>query len=152
MEGPNLFIDFSIIQKSPLDKLTAEFDQIIRVGKSIFVWSKTTPVTEMYEYCKNLKISRTPEEIETHKKCCALRAEGKIYKEIADELKISVSSVSFYVTTNPERDWVLDDWIQDYMPKDSTYYQKVDILVDPDLKLVERFKNGNIEAHLIEKL
>jgi len=152
MEGPNLFIDFSIIQKSPLQNLTVEFDKVIRAGKLIFVWSKTVAPLKMEEHCKSLIIHRKPEEKTTHANCHKLRAEGKLYSEIAEELKIALPTVSFYTTTDPNREWTLDDWIQDYKSKDSTVYSKVDILADPDPKVVDRFKRQGIEAHLIEKL
>lgn len=152
MEGPNLFIDFSIITKSKLKPLTDEFDKVIRVGKLIYVWSKTTPVADMIDYCKKLKVARSPEEVELHKKCCSLRLEGKIYKEIATELKIPVENVSYYVTTDPNRDWALDDWIQDYLVKDSTNYQKVDMIIDNDPKVVARFVNQGLFAQYLEKI
>jgi hypothetical protein len=152
MEGPNLFIDFNIIKKSKLAAIVEEFDKVIRVGKSIFVWSKETSIDEMSSYCKSQVIVRSPKEVEVHAKCHELRIAGKIYKEISDELKIPVSNVSYYITTDPFRDWLLDDWIQDYLAKESNNYQKVDVLVDNDPKVVARFLRNGIPSQYIESI
>jgi hypothetical protein len=152
-EGTNVFIDFSIIQKSNPSSLYKELDLLIRIGKTIHLWSKTVPIKQMKEYCKKLQV--TPEDYDAtmHAKVFINRhKDKKTYQSIADELGIKLDVVSFYVNCDPTKPWVLDDWIIGYHFKDSAIYEKVDILIDNDKILVDRFKRANRSAHYVEKV
>lgn len=48
---PNLYIDFSIIEKSNIDSLIEELKIIIGMGKVIIVWSKFHSLPEMLQFC-----------------------------------------------------------------------------------------------------
>lgn len=153
MEEYNIFIDFEIIRQSNQSSLYKELDLLIIAGKRIHVWSSKVSPEELEKYCSNLVI--TPDEYnkDTHIQVRELRLkEKKTYKEIADTLKIDVKLIGFYVKTDPEKSWKLSDWIVDYHTKDSSIYEKVDYLVDCDIKLVERFKRAGRKATFIEKV
>ncbi len=153
MEEYNVFIDFEIIKRSDPNSLYKELDLLIIAGKRIHLWSKTVTPREIEKYCTNLII--TPEEYkkDLHVKAIELRNKNKkTYKEIADELKIDVKMVGFYVKNDPNKSWRLSDWIVGYHTKDSSIYEKVDYLVDNDQKLVDRFKRAGRKATFIEKV
>jgi len=151
-EGKNVFIEFQIIKLSNLDNLIKELDILIAGNKKIFLWSNSVSVEQMQKYCLSIIIKKTEEELDKHKKCLELRLKSKLYKEIAAEIGISTSEVSYYLNSDPERMWTLDDWISDYFPKDSSIYDKIDILIDNNQKIVDRFKNRGIESHFIQKV
>jgi len=152
-DGINVFIDFSIIQKSNPSSLYKELDLLIRIGKSIHIWSKSTSIKEMKEYCKTLKIAPEDYDATIHAKVFVLRHKDKrSYQSIADELGIKLDLVSFYVNSDPTKPWVLDDWIVDYHFKDSSIYEKIDILIDNDQNLVQRFKRANRSANYVENV
>lgn len=44
------------------------------------------------------------------------------------------------------------DYIWDYVPKDSFNYGKVDFIIDPDPKLVEKFKSRGIPGNTVDKI
>lgn len=107
----------------------------------------------MKEYCKTLKIAPEDYDATIHAKVFVLRHKDKrSYQSIADELGIKLDLVSFYVNSDPTKPWVLDDWIVDYHFKDSSIYEKIDILIDNDQNLVQRFKRANRSANYVENV
>mgnify|MGYP006282605577 CR=1 FL=1 len=54
------------------------------------------------------------------------------------------------------RKWIkehdLFDYIWNYEPKDSFLYSKVDLIIDPDEKLVEKFKNRGIPGSCVKEI
>lgn len=149
----NIFIDFQIIKDSRIDSLSKELDILIAAGKQIHVWSKTVPPIQMAKYCKSVKINTPAAELDIHTKVWNLRhKERKTLGDIATVLNIPVNKVSYYSKVSPNRTWCLSDWIVSYENKDSNIYPKVDILVDNDNKLVERFKRAGRKAHLVAKV
>ena len=150
MEGKNIFLDFEIILKSLPAKLKKELDVIIQLNKDIYIWSKKYTTKEMQEYCKSIKFEN--EEKEEHKKVIELRKESKTYEEIKNQLNIPIWKIGFYLSTDIKEHWELDDWIKDYMIKDSSIFQKVDFIVDPDKKLVDRFKSRGIDGNCLSEI
>lgn len=148
----NVFIEFEIIQRSDTTKLLKELDLLIAVGKKLYVWSKKVEPERMSDYCRRYKMPVEQKEKEEHQRVWALRKENKTYKEIAEKAKVPIEKIGFYARTDPAREWVLDDWILGYHQKDSAIYPKVDIAVDSDKKLVEKFKRAGRSANYIEKL
>lgn len=148
----NVFIDFSIIQNSDLQELKSEFDKLIIAGKKIFIWSKKALPSEMSRFCKNIKIQRDPEEINLHKEVLASRAKRNSYKDIADDLDIDIGKVSYFANIRLFEEWNLDDWIIDYYKKDSSIYPKVDFVIDPDQKVVDRFARNGVNGNVVDKL
>ena len=149
----NVFIDFQIILQSEINKLSKELDVLLAGGKKIYLWSKTASVQEMKEYCKHI---RTPVDKKTkklHQKSFLMRHQDKkTLADIAKKLDLTLSQVSYFIHNNPLHEWVLDDWIESYLYKDSSLYSKVDYLVDCNKKLVDKFKKAGREATLIERL
>ena len=150
--GQNVFIDFQVIKNSDKVKLSKELDVLLRAGKKIYIWSKTTTPLEMKVYCSSVKIPISKEEIEIHKKAKELRKKNKLFKDIADELKIEIGMVGYYINTPIVESVSLDDWILDYYHKDSTVYEKADIVVEPDPNTARRFTIGGYITNFIEKI
>jgi hypothetical protein len=150
VEG-NIFIDFSIIQKSNPSKLKDELDLLVSLKNKVYLWSKTIDLVTMRRYCLSIKYSNI-EDKELHKKVIELRAKKKQYSEISKETSLPIWKIGFYLTTDPEKEWTLDDWIKDYVKKDSAIYSKVDFIIDPDKKIVDRFKSRGIDGNCIEKI
>lgn len=52
------------------------------------------------------------------------------------------------VIKEKDKSWKLSDWFVDFFIKDSSIYDKVDFVIDPDQRVVDRFKNfgrgGNV--------
>jgi len=46
-EGPNVFIEFNIIQNSSINAVKKELDLLIGYNKLVYLWSKTIPIKEM---------------------------------------------------------------------------------------------------------
>lgn len=171
----NVFIDFKIVKDSDKEELCEDFDLIISKGRRIYVWSKEVSPQDMKKYCESIKINvKSQKEIQLHKKCLELKQErvkvsreiededgtskevtlykNRTYKDIADELGIDVKKVGYFVRTDPDREWVLDDWIVGYYPKDSSTYQKADIVIDPNGVLVEKFRRSGRLANKVEAI
>lgn len=152
MNDINIFIEFEIIKNSNILELKDEFDKLIAGGKKIYIWSKIYQPQQIREYCQNIKIKRSSKEINDHSRSIELRKQNKSYSSIAEELNIDVNKVSYYLNTTLFEAWKLDDWITNYYTKDSAVYSKVDIVVDNDQKVVNRFKRTGHKATLINKL
>jgi hypothetical protein len=149
----NVFLDFQIIQDSNLVKLSEEMDILIAGGKTIYIWSKTISPENMKKFCIKLVVPTPTEEKELHNKIFLLRhKDRKTFREISEELKIPLNKVSYFSKADPLREWTLDDWIEDYLPKDPSLYQKVDYLVDPNEKLVDKFKRAGRNATLVKEI
>lgn len=103
----NIMIDFSIIVKSNIDSLTEELDNLIKVGKKIYVWSKEKSVKEMTEYLNNIK---------------------------------------------SKDGWKLSTFFVDILNKDSSVFEKADFVVDPDQKVIDRFKRANINGKRLDAI
>lgn len=127
-----------------------ELETLVMLRNSIFVWSKTMHPLQMRQFCLNIKFN-DPIEQELHKSVRQMRADKKTYKEITDTTKLPLWKISFYLTTK-EKSWSLDDWIKDYLVKDSAIYSKVDYIIDPDQRLVDRFKARGLEGNCIESI
>lgn len=152
-ENTNIFIEFQVVINSDPSSLYRELDLLIAAGKRIFLWSKTVTPEMMERHAKKLKIPIPKEDLKEHKECWELKNKERLtYQEIADKLKIPLKKVSYYTRNDPDRDWNLDDWIVDYYQKDSSVYPRVDILVDNDERLVNRFKRAGREANLVERV
>lgn len=127
-----------------------ELDKLVALKNNIYVWSKTISIVEMRTFCINIKYDLN--ETETHLKIIELRKQKKSFKEISETTGVLLEQISFYLTTDPNKQWTLDDWIKGYFIKDSSIYQKVDFVIDPDPKFVNRFKSKKIDGHILEKL
>lgn len=147
----NIFLDYEIVLKSSPISLKNELDILVQLKNEIFVWSKTIHPLIMRKYCLS-KTFENKEEKEKHKQILELRSHNKPYKEISDIVNIPIDKIGFYISTDINKIWSLDDWIKDYLVKDSSIYQKVDFIIDPDLKLVERFKSKGIDGNCINAI
>ena len=148
----NIFVDFEIIINSDQEKLKTELDILIVLKNKVYVWSKEYLPQQMKEYCSKKVIPISKEEFETHLKIRGMRVQKKSFKEISEATKVPVWKISFYLKNDPDKPWTLDDWIVDYYKKDSSVYSKVDFLIDPNPKLVQRFERIGIPGTIIEKL
>jgi len=152
-ENINVFIEFEVIKNSEVSSLYQELDLLIVAGKRIYLWSKTEAPEVIKAYAKQLEIPIPKKDLEEHKICWELKNKERLaYQEISDKLKIPLKKISYYIRNNPDRKWTLDDWIIDYYQKDSSVYPRVDILVDNDPKIVNRFKRAGREANLVERV
>ena len=152
IDNKNVFIEFEIIRNSNLQNLITELDILIAAKKCIYLWSKDFTPSYMKQFCKSTIIPVPQDEHILHKKIRQLKAKGKTYKEISEETGISVKSMSYYLKFTPDDKNLLSGWIIDYYKKDSAIYAKVDILVDNDSKIVNRFIRAGKEAHLVERI
>lgn len=150
--GPNIFIDFSIIQKSDLTRLTTELDYLIAYGKKVYSWSKLLTPIEQARWCSLQVIPRSQEEKDKHIKIRELRDSGSSYEEIATELNIKHKDIGWYLSRDPKKEWTLMDYILDFYKKDSSVYPKVDAIIDPDKNVVERFSKIGIHGNVVERI
>ena len=150
--GMNVFIEFKIIRESNPIKLAEEIDKLIAHGKKVYSWSKTVTPIEQATFCSLKVIPRSAEEKDRHKKIKELRDSGYSYDEISKELKIHTREIGFFLKRDFRKEWTLTDYILDYYKKDSSIYPKVDIIIDPDPVLVERFKKIGIHGNVLERL
>lgn len=150
MSGKNVFVDFSIIEKSNIQNLVKELDILIACKKYIYVWSKTTPIIMMHKYCASIIVKIDENELNLHKKVRKLKALGKTYKDIIEETGADKTKIHYYIKVDPNIPLTLDNWIVDYYQKDSSIYDKVDIVIDPDKSFVNRFINRGKEGNVIE--
>lgn len=127
-----------------------ELDQLIALKNNIYLWSKTITPEQMRLFC--LKIRFDLQEKDTHKKIIDLRKQKKSFKEISDETNVCIEQIGFYLTSDPNKIWTLDDWIKGYLVKDSSIYQKADFIIDPDPKFVNRFQLKGLDGNVLEKL
>ena len=104
----------------------------------------------MKSYCKTIKYDLQDKTV--HKQIIDLRSQKKSFKEISEATKVPVEQISFYLTSDINKEWTLDDWIKDYLVKDSSVYQKADFVVDPDPKFVSRFQLKGLDGNVLEKL
>jgi hypothetical protein len=149
--GQNIFIDFDIIKESNSEKLREELDTLIMLKNRVYVWSKTIPPAQMRQYCKSIKFN-FEEEKELHTKVKKLRREKKTYKEIEETTKVPVNKIGFYLATDPNKTWTLDDWILEYHQKDSMIYSKVDFVIDSNARFVDRFQMRGADGNVIERI
>jgi hypothetical protein len=147
----NIFIEHSIIQNSNPKKLREEMELLIALKNKIFVWSKTVSPIQMKINCLAIKFEDIKES-ELHKTVCKMKLDKKSYKEITESTGVPMWKIGFYLTTDPNKIWTLNDWIKDYYKKDSAIYSKVDFIIDSDKKLIDRFKSAGIDGNLIEKI
>lgn len=148
----NVFIDYQIIQNSNLQNLILELDIMIAAGKKIYLWSKTILPETMEKECKKRIVKIDDHELELHKTIYEERKKGITYQEISDKTGIPVKQLTYYIKHNPNVPLVLDDWIVDYYKKDSSSYQKADIVIDPDQKFVDRFIKIGLEGNCIKSV
>lgn len=151
-DSTNVFIDFSIVVNSDVKRLSQEFDILIAAQKKIYIWSVNVPIEDMMFFCQNTEVPTDKEEKEKAKKCWKLRKDGKTYKSISEETEVPLERVGFYVNRDPDKSWVLDDWVVDYFVKDSSVYAKVDMVIDPEQRFVDKFKRANIEGNVIQRI
>jgi len=149
---PNVFIDFEIILKSKKQDIVRELDVLITMEKLIYLWSKKYSPQEMISYCNKIIIDEITEEKELHKKVIEMRKERKTYTEISDELGIKPERIGYFLSVDVNKVWKLTDWIKDFYVKDSAFYDKVDILIDPDENIVNRFLKRGKYARLADKI
>lgn len=108
---------------------------------------------EMRAFCLKTKVPIPKEEIELHRECYKLRnVECLSYDEIKERTGVSHRRIGFYAATSPDKTWNLDDWIADYIKKDTSMYSKVDFIIDPNEKIVKRFEKIGIPGNVIDKL
>jgi hypothetical protein len=150
MIGKNIVIDFSIIQNSNPESLVNELELLIARKNNIYVWSNKYTPEEMRFFC--LKIAVNLNEEEKHKKIIELRKQKKSFQDISEETGVPIEQISFYLTTRPDKIWTLDDWVLEYLVKDSSVYQKADFVIDPDIRFVERFKARGLDGNVIISL
>ena len=148
--GKNIIIDFSIIQKSDHSKLMKELDQLVALKNNIYLWSKTVHPTQMKLFCQKIKFDLQDKIV--HQEIIKLRSQKKSFKEISEATKVPIEQISFYLTAKLDKVWTLDDWIKDYLVKDSSVYQKADFVIDPDPKFVNRFQLKGMDGNVLEKL
>lgn len=106
----------------------------------------------MRSFCLATKITVSEEEIQKHKRAYEMRYEGMSYQDISEETKIPIKQLGWYISTNPNRQWALDDWIADYYVKDSAVYGKVDAIIDSEERVVEKFKRRGIPGNTLDAL
>ena len=150
MIGKNIFIEFNIIQKSNLKTLVQELDQLIARKNNIYLWSKTLTPSQMRLYCLSNKIDINDKT--TFQKVLELRRQKKSFTEISQLTGVPLEQISFFLTTDPNKTWTLDDFIKDYLVKDSSIYAKADFVIDSDPKFVHRFQLKGLDGHCIEKI
>ena len=148
----NVFIDFDIISRSQTPDVVKEFDILIAAGKSIFLWSKRESPDFMKRYCDDIIIETPKDELELHRKIYSMRQEKKTYQDITTETGVPMKQLSYYIQRNPDLKWRLSDWIKDYYRKDSSVYSKVDFVIDPDQRVVDRFKRAGCDGNVLSKL
>lgn len=146
----NVFIDFSIIEKSDLQNLVKELDVLIAAGKEIHVWSKSYTPDVMQLKCELIQVPVTDEEFKLHDTVYRMKLGGYTYTEIAEKVGKESSTLGYYGRIPPSKSLSLHNWIKGYHNKDSSMYPKVDILIDPDEKTVARFERNGYEAHHVE--
>lgn len=152
-EECNVFLDFQIIKDSNTLSLTKELDVLIASGKKIYVWSKVYTPNAMKNYCSKIVVPTPKDEFELHKQVFLLKnKERKTYEQISQHLKIPINKVSYFSKNDPLKQWTLNDWILGYYTKDSSTYQKADIIVDTDQKIVDRFIRAGKTANLVKKI
>jgi hypothetical protein len=149
--GQNIFIEFDIIKNSNPKKLQEELDTLIAMKNKVFVWSKTYTPIQMKNYCKSVTFAFENEK-KIHKIVKELRKQKKTYKEIAELAKVPLDKIGFYLATNPDKVGSLDDWIFDYHQKDSMIFSKVDFVIDPNPKFVDRFQIRGGDGNVIERI
>jgi hypothetical protein len=49
-KGPNIYIEFSILENSDKDTLKTEMEFLIKSGRLIFLWSKTVAIIDMVSW------------------------------------------------------------------------------------------------------
>lgn len=153
VQGVNVFIDYEIILKSPVEELRKDMDMIIHLQNKIFLWSKTYLPSEMRMHCLRTEVPLPKEEKELHQQCFRLRnIECLSYDEITERTGVNSRRIGFFASVNPLKKWTLDDWIVDYYKKDSSVYPKVDFIIDPNPRVVERFATIGIPGNVIENL
>lgn len=150
IKGVNVFIDFEIIKNSPVGELRGELDTIIQLQNKIYLWSKTDLPAEMRMHCLKTVVPVPEDERKLHEECFRLRnIECLTYDEISQKTGVNPRRIGFYAAVNPKKEWTLDDWIVDYYKKDSSIYPKVDFIIDPNPRVVERFKRIGIDGNVI---
>ena len=102
--------------------------------------------------CNDAIVPIPEEERARHKKATDMRYDGASYQEISEATGIETQALGWYISTDPNRQWTLDDWIADYYYKDSSVFQKVDAIIDCDERIVERFKRRGITGSVIKPL
>lgn len=152
IENKNVFIEFQILKNSKLSNLITELDVLIANKKLVFIWSKTELPQIMKLYCNSIEVPIPITEVNTHKEVRKLKAQGKTYKEIVEKTGVPIKEMAYFLKYNPSQKYFLSDWIIDYYKKDSSIYGKVDIIIDNDHKIIDRFLRANKEAYLIEKV
>ena len=150
--GTNIFLEFKIIQDSNPVKLANEIDILIAYGKKVYSWSKAITPKQQALFCSQKVIPRSAEDKEKHKKIKELRDSGASYDEISRELNVNAREIGFFLKRDVRKEWTLKDYILDYYKKDSAIYPKVDVIIDPDPSLVERFKKIGIHGHVLERV
>lgn len=104
-------------------------------------------------HCLRTIVVLPEDERKLHKECFRLRnIECLSYDEISEKTGVKPRRIGFFAAVNPHKQWTLDDWIVDYYKKDSSVYSKVDFIIDPNSKIVERFSRIGIPGNVIEKL
>lgn len=149
--GKSIFIDFEIIKNSDPKNLKNELEEIVKRKNEINVWSKKEPTINMRLFCLNIKFN-LKDEVEKHKKVLELRKQKKTYEEISKESGVPVKQLWYFISNPIKETWTLDDWIKGYYKKDSTVYQKPDIVIDPDETFVKKFISRGIEGNVVSKI
>lgn len=153
VQGVNVFIDYEIILNSPVEELKKDMDTIIALQNKIFVWSKNHLPAEMRMHCLRTEVVLPEDEREKHVECFRLRnIECLSYDEITEKTGVNARMIGFFAAVNPEKKWTLDDWVVDYLKKDSSIYPKVDFIIDPNPRMVERFEKIGIPGNVVDKL
>lgn len=153
VKGVNVFVDYEIILNSPVEELRKDLDGIIQLQNKIYVWSKAHFPSEMRMHCLKTIVTLPEDERKLHEECFRLRnIECLSYDEISQKTGVKPRRIGFFAAVNPYKNWTLDDWIVDYYKKDSSVYSKVDFIIDPNPKIVERFSRIGIEGNVIEHL
>jgi hypothetical protein len=128
-------------------------DTIIQLKNKIYVWSKTHLPSEMRMHCLRTVVELPEEERKLHEECFRLRnVECLSYDEISEKTGVNKKHLAFFSAVKPTKQWTLDDWIVDYYKKDSSVYPKVDFIIDPNQKVVDRFAKIGIKGNVLENL
>lgn len=150
--GVNVFVEFKIIQDSNPIRLALEIDNLIAYGKKVYSWSKLVTPHQQALYCTTKIIPRPPEEKEKHRRIKEMRDSGASYEEISNELAVNAKEIGFFLKRPLNKEWSLADYFLDFYKKDSSIYPKVDVIIDPDPNLIERFKKIGIHGNIVERV
>ena len=104
----------------------------------------------MRQYCASLIVDYPERDL--HNRIIKMRAEKATYKDISDATGVPIKRLGYYLVTDPNKVWTIDDWIRNYHHKDSMIYSKVDFVIDPNERFVSRFQLKGTDGNVVERI